>query len=104
LKAQIKIHKPDNPIRPVVNSINSPTYNISKLIVNRLNRYLNLGNHYNVKDSVTLDRDLTKLKIDENHRMITFDIKDLCVNIPIKETLRITKTLLLEYNSEHITK
>jgi len=36
--------------------------------------------------------------------MITFDIKDLYLNIPIQETLRIAKTLLLENNNEHITK
>jgi hypothetical protein len=104
LKAQIKIHKSDYPIRPVVNNINFPTYKISKLLVNKPNGYLNRGRHYNVKDSITLDRDLTKLKIDEKHRMITFDIKDLYVNIPIKETLRITTTLLSQYNNEHTTK
>jgi hypothetical protein len=36
--------------------------------------------------------------------MITLDIKDLYVNIPIKETLTITKSLLLENNDEHTTK
>ena len=59
--------------------------------------------HYNVKDSITLANDLTKLKIDENHRMITSDITDLYVNIPITETLAITKHLLSEHNEEHIT-
>ena len=36
--------------------------------------------------------------------MITFDIKDLYVNIPIQETHKIAKTLRLENNSEHTTK
>jgi hypothetical protein len=36
LKAQIKIHKPDNPIRPVINNINAPAYKISKFLVNKL--------------------------------------------------------------------
>jgi len=35
--------------------------------------------------------------------MITFDITDLNVNIPITETLAITKHLLSEHNDEHIT-
>jgi hypothetical protein len=68
LKAQIKIHKPDNPIRPVVNNINSPTYKISKLLAKKLNVYLNLGHQNNIKDSVTLAHDLTKLKTDEKHK------------------------------------
>jgi hypothetical protein len=36
--------------------------------------------------------------------VIAFDIKDLYFNIPIHETLNITKTLLLEHNNENITK
>ena len=88
LRAQIKLHKPGQPIRPVVNNMNAPAYKISKLLVNRLNNLLNLRNHYNVKDSTALANDLTKIKLDENHRMITIDIKDLYVNIPIQETLR----------------
>ena len=84
--------------------MNAPAYKISKLLVNRLNNLLNLRNHYNVKDSTALANDLTKIKLDENHRMITLDIKDLYVNIPIQETLRITRTLLLENNNEHTTK
>jgi len=42
--------------------------------------------------------ELTKLKINSNHRLLTMDIKDLYVNIPIDETINITKTLLAKYN------
>ena len=70
LNAQIKIHKPNNPIRPVVNNRNAPSYKIAKFLVNKLHEHLNLKYQYNVKDSISLANDLTKLKIDENHRMI----------------------------------
>jgi hypothetical protein len=103
LNALIKIHKPDNPIRPVVKNTNSPTYKIAKFLVNKLHEHLHLNYHYNVKDSVSLANDLTKLKINEHHRMTTFDIKDLYVNIPITKTLEITKQLLSEHNEEQIT-
>jgi hypothetical protein len=86
LKAQIKIHIPDHPIRPAVNNINTPAYKVSKFLVNKLKDHLNLKYHYNVKDSTTLANDLAKLRIDENHRMITQDIKDLYVTVPIKKT------------------
>jgi hypothetical protein len=65
---------------------------------------LKLKNYYNVKNSTTFASDLIKLKIHNNYKMITFDIKDLYVNIPICETLDITKNLLLKHNDEHITK
>jgi len=83
--------------------MNAPEYKISKLLAKKLNEYLNLDYQYNVKVSITLANDLKKLIIDENHRMITFDIKDLYVNIPIKETIHITESLLSEHSNEQIT-
>jgi hypothetical protein len=53
-------------------------------MANKLNDYLNLKYHYTTKDSTALANDLTKLKTDRNYRMITYDIKDLYVNIPIR--------------------
>jgi multisubunit Na+/H+ antiporter MnhE subunit len=47
--------------------------------------------------------DMTKLQISDIHRMLTLDIKDLYVHIPIDETLNITKTILDTHNGPHIT-
>jgi hypothetical protein len=37
------------------------------------------------------------------HRLITFDIKDLYVNIPIQETINITKDMLQRNNDPQTT-
>jgi len=103
LKAQIKLHKPGKPIRPVINNINAPAYKLAKHLTKTLNDYLNLSYQYNVQDSATLAQDLKQLTIHDNLRLITLDIKDLYVNIPIHETLRITKTLLSKRNNALIT-
>jgi hypothetical protein len=103
LNAQIKIHKPGNPIRPVINNMNAPTYKIAKHLAKQLNEYLNLEYQYNVQNSVNLANDLTNLPIHDNYRMITYDIKDLYVNIPINDTLTITKTLLKKQNDPQTT-
>ena len=42
-----------------------------------------LRNKYNVTQSTQLAAKLSRLPITENHRIITYDIKDLFVNIPI---------------------
>ena len=55
---------------------------------------------YNAKNTIRLAEDLTKLKINEHHKMVTYDIKDLYVNIPIKETLMITKSILLKHDTQ----
>jgi hypothetical protein len=60
-------------------------------------------NGCNVKNSITLANDLVKMKLHENCRLRTFDIKDLYVNIPFGETLDITKHLLSKPD-KHVTK
>jgi len=62
-----------------------------------------LNNYFNVTNATNLANDLTKLEIHENHRMISFDIKDLYINIPIDKTLNIIKTKLLQNNNIQIT-
>jgi hypothetical protein len=63
-----------------------------------------LSNQYNVKNSVTMAENLTKIQTNENHKLITYDIKDLYVNIPIHETLKITELMLNKENNAQITK
>lgn len=74
LKAQLKLHRPGNPIRPVINNMNAPSCKISKHLANILNGYLNLNHLYNVKNSTSLAEDLTKFKIDKNCKMLTHDV------------------------------
>ena len=96
LKAQLKLYKVDIPIRPIINNRTAPSYKLAKHLTKILNQYITLNNHYNVINSTSLALDLTKLKLHENHRMITFDIKDLYVNIPIDETISFLEAKLLE--------
>ena len=95
LKIQLKLHKADIPIRPVINYRTATAYKLARYLTKILDYYILLNNHFNVTNSTNLANDLTKLKIHENHRMISFDIKDLNVNMPTDETLNILKTKLL---------
>ena len=52
----------------------------------------------------SLEEDLTKLKVNGNYRMLTYDNKDLYINILTKEILMITKLLLLKHNDAWTTK
>jgi hypothetical protein len=72
------------------------SYKLVKHLAKILNQYITLNNYYNIINSTSLANDLTKLKIYENHKLITFDVKDLYVNIPIDETLTIIKSKLLK--------
>jgi hypothetical protein len=59
--------------------------------MNKVILVLNLRNHYIDNDSKVIGNDLTKVNLDENKRMITFDIKDLWVNISKRKLLGLRK-------------
>jgi hypothetical protein len=96
LKAQLKLHKVNIPIRPIINNRPAPAYKSAKHLADILNQYITLKNPYFIISSHNLANDLIKLKINDNHNMVTFDTKDLYVNIPIEETLNIIKSKLLQ--------
>ena len=87
MKAQLKLHKPNIPIRPVINNVNAPTYKTAKHLAGILNKHLTLNNHCSVKNSTNSATDLTKLNLNENHKLITYRIKDLYVNIHTEQTV-----------------
>ena len=80
----------------------APSYNIAKHLTDVLNRHLHLNNEYNVRNSITLADNLTNIDINERCRLVTYGIKDLYVNIPLQETLKITELMLNKENDEQI--
>jgi len=103
LKAQLKLHKTDIQIRPVIKKQKAPAYKLARYLTKTLDQYISLNNYFNVTNSTNLANDLTKLEIHENHRMRSFDIKDIYVKIHIDETLNIIKAKLLQNNNIQIT-
>jgi hypothetical protein len=103
LKVQLKLHKTIIPIRQVITNRIAPAYKLRRYLTKTLDQYISLNNFFNVTNSTNLANDLTKLEIHENHRMISFDIKDLYVNIPLHATLNVIKNKLLQNNNIQIT-
>ena len=99
LHAQLKLYKPGAPLRPVVNSRTLPSYKLAKNLYDILNKHLLLDIHYTTRNSTSLANGLVKVTITDKHRLITRDINDLYVNIPLKETIDITRTQLLKNNN-----
>ena len=62
--------------------MNAPTYILAKYVVRILNKHLTPNTHYSVTNCTNLAIDLTYLKIKENLKLITYDIKDLFVYHP----------------------
>jgi len=87
----------------VISNIHAPSYKATKRLNKILQQHLNLDNHYTVVNSTTLAQDLTRLNINCKHRLITLDIKDLYVNIPIAETIDTITTQSLKHNNPETT-
>jgi hypothetical protein len=96
LKAKIKLHNAMAPIGPVVNNIQAPSYKLPKLTHQKLKEHLALKNEFNYINPITLANDICKLNMKPEYKLLTLDIKDLYVNIPINETIHITTKLLHE--------
>jgi hypothetical protein len=75
----------------VINNRSVPSFKAAKKLNRTLQQHLNLENHYTILNSSTPAKDLKKLSINKNHRVITLDIKDLYVNIPVSETIDIAR-------------
>jgi hypothetical protein len=75
----VKIHKPNNPIRPIVSS--SPTYKMSKFFTKILSNVVGKTSSF-VKDSFDLKSQLKDLIIPDDFRLFSLDVTSLFTNIP----------------------
>ena len=62
-----------------------------------------MDNTYNTHNSTTLAHDITKIRLNKHHRMLTLDIKDLYTNIPIEETIQIAENRAQKHNDTKTT-
>lgn len=84
----VKLHKQGMPIRPVMSTVNSPTYNLSKYLNEILS---NLEKHpVDVKNSSEVREKLNNLLIDDDEEMVSFDVVSLYTSIPQEEAINAT--------------
>ena len=58
LKGLIKLHKPEQPIRPVVNWQKAPAYKLARLFTQKIRLLAPLPNRYNLENSMDLIKKL----------------------------------------------
>jgi len=105
LNVYIKTHKENEPIRPVIDNTQAPSYKIAKHINKKLYSLLKLPNTYNTKNSQEIAVELKSIKINGNTKIISMDIEDLYVNLPIQGIIKSTRYWLnKKNNNEEIIK
>ena len=68
-----KIHKPEVPLRPIVSSIDSPTYNLAKFLTRIVSPLAGKSPSF-VKDSGDFVEKARKLKLEEGSTLVSFDM------------------------------
>ena len=89
-----KIHKEDNPVRPVVSYVNAPCYKLAKEINKILPEIIDFKSKYAIKNSFQFIDRTKNLNVPTNATLVSFDVKSLFTSIPIKELTIILKNLI----------
>ena len=96
-----KIHKPDVPLRPIVASQGSPTYNLAKYLAEILKPLVENSEHHVVNSKEFIAK-IEQSKLDEDEILVSFDVVSLFTNVPIDEACNIANERLLLDNTLHL--
>jgi len=100
LNIYIKTHEKGEPIRSVANNVQAPSYKIAKCLNKELNSQINLPYTFTTKNTLEIAEELKTLQIIAHMKIITLDIEDLYVSLPIQGILRTTKFWLNKHNTK----
>lgn len=85
-----KIHKEEIPLRPIVNCIQSPYYNLSKHLVSILKNVVG-KNNYHIKNTWDFKNFIYDLPISEDFTMLSLDVQSMYTNIPVDLALEVVE-------------
>lgn len=86
--AQFKVHKEGYPVRPIVSTINSPSYKLSKLLATILRKSFGKPK-YNLKNSAQFVKRIRGKRIKPGNRLLSFDVVNCFTNIPTNLAMEI---------------
>ncbi|XP_071442232.1 uncharacterized protein, partial [Hetaerina americana] len=91
-----KIHKQENPIRPVVSNISAPNHLIARKVNSLFRDYTKFAPKYGVINSKVLAERLAKLTIPTKCMLVSFDVNNLFTNVPCKEAVMLAEATLVK--------
>ena len=80
-----KIHKKDEPVRPIISLINSPTHFLSKTIYNEIQSSIKLPSSH-INNSLDLKLKINSVTIPDDYIILSLDVTSLFTNIPLLYT------------------
>ena len=85
-----KIHKDGVPLRPIVNTIGSPTYELAKYVAKILGPLVGNCDSF-IKDSSAFVKLIQEEKVEPKDRIVSFDVVSLFTKIPLEEAIEVIK-------------
>ena len=85
LYGMAKNHKKDCPMRPVLSAIKTPEYHLAKWLEKQIKPFL--SDNYSVSSSSAFVEEIQKIKPQPSDVIVSFDIKSLYTNVPLKEVV-----------------
>ena len=104
----VKTHKPDNPLRPIISQIQTPTYNIAKKLNEILSPYA--PRDFALASTSDFLELLNTSQPADDHIIAPLDVESLFTNVPVDRTIqyildrvyRCDKTPPLDIPEEHL--
>ena len=88
-----KVHKHDVPLRPIVSTINSPTYELARMLTKVISPLAGDTSSF-VKDAAHFVQILENWEAHNDTIMVSFDVKSLFNNVPVNEALLVIREKL----------
>ena len=88
-----KIHKSGIPLRPIISSIGTVTYNTAKKLARILKSPVGLSNHH-VHNTMDFVEQIKEVKLKKEESMVSYDVTALFTSVPIPPVLKIIEEKL----------
>ena len=107
-----KIHKPGIPLRPIISSIGTVTYNTAKELARILKPLVGLSEHH-IQNTFDFVQQIKEVKLNNDESLVSYDVTALFTSVPIPPVLKIIEEKLKEdqelsrrtnMNTRHIIK
>ena len=88
-----KIHKSGIPLRPIISSIGTVTYNTAKELARILKPLVGLSNHH-IHNTMDFVEQMKEVKLKKEESMVSYDVTALFTSVPIPSGLKIIEEKL----------